>query len=290
VLFKDIRLKRLKSGNDASAATDKPAATAKHWTNSLGMVFIPVPRTSVLFSIWDTRLQDFEKFVNDTGYDATTETWSKDSDGWKKRGATWRQPGFEQGSTSPVCAVSWDDAKAFCRWLTLKERSARTLVGNQSYRLPTDAEWSSAVGSRTYPWGNQWPPPAGAGNYAGSEAADSHWPKTDSIIEGYRDGYPRTSPVGSFAANAYGLYDMGGNLWQWCEDWYSRDMNSAESPANQWLDKEGGGPHRVLRGAAWDYASGVDQDQQTWLSSACRFWRLPGCRGTDLGFRCVLVP
>ena len=96
------------------------------------------------------------------------------------------------------------------------------------YRLPTDAEWSAGVGLQgeegtnpkekagkiqLYPWGKEWPPPAGAGNYAGEEAKTGDWPGW-SVIEGYNDGYPRTSPVGSFPANANGLYDMGGNVCQ----------------------------------------------------------------------------
>ena len=108
------------------------------------------------------------------------------------------------------------------------------------YRLPTDAEWSAGVGLqgeegtnpkeksskiKLYPWGKEWPPPKGAGNYAGEEAKTGDWPAVWQVIEGYNDGYPRTSPVGSFAANANGLYDMGGNVWQWCEDWYdAREM------------------------------------------------------------------
>ena len=136
-------------------------------TNSLGMVFVPVPGTSVLFCIWDTRVQDFQQFVDKTGYDATAGMYSFRSDGQKQRGDTWKHPGFAQGPTHPVCGVSWDDAQAFCHWLTKNERRAGTLAAKQSYRLPTDTEWSAAVGFQKYPWGNQWPPPPGAGNYAG---------------------------------------------------------------------------------------------------------------------------
>jgi formylglycine-generating enzyme required for sulfatase activity len=102
------------------------------------------------------------------------------------------------------------------------------------------------------------------GNYADATAKRSFsgWP----VIEGYDDGYATTSPVGNFAPNNYGLYDMGGNVWQWCEDWYDNDQNS-----------------RVLRGASWG-----NYDPARLLSSY-RGRNAPGNRNLYIGFRCVLV-
>jgi hypothetical protein len=200
--------------------------------NSLGMRFVRVAGTRVLFSVWDTRVGDFETFVNNTGHDATAGMLSLGKDGnWEPDGKTWQQPGFVQGPTHPVVGVSWNDAKAFCNWLTKHERSAGHLPDGLEYRLPTDEEWSAAVGlqneeGRTpeeksrriglFPWDfpnkrePHWPPPEGAGNYAGQEEKKSgDWPTTWSVIDGYTDAYPRTSPVGSFSANQFGLYDMG---------------------------------------------------------------------------------
>jgi formylglycine-generating enzyme required for sulfatase activity len=86
------------------------------------------------------------------------------------------------------------------------------------------------------------------------------------VIEGYSDGYPRTSPVGSFAANKNGLYDMGGNVWQWCEDWY----NSVNRD-------------RVIRGASCFFSSpGI-------LLASRRGGGTPGERGDHIGFRCVVA-
>jgi len=234
-----------------------------------------------LFCVWHTRVQDFAAFVKATGYDATTDMYSLHADGIKKRGDTWEKPGFPQGPTHPVCGVSWRDAQAFCEWLTKKERTEGRLASAQQYRLPTDAEWSLAVGLQTetaatakernekikgvYPWGTQWPPPKGAGNYAGEESKEDA-PTFCGEITGYNDGYARTSPVGSFAANQFGLYDMGGNLWQWCEDLYSP-----------------GGEGDVLRGASW-YNHAFSS-----LLSSYRNCAHPDLRYVTHGFRCVMV-
>jgi hypothetical protein len=221
------------------------------WTNSLGMKFVPVPGTNVLFSVWDTRVKDYRACAQaGSGVDAS-----------------WRNPGFEQGPTHPVVNVSWDDAQAFCRWLTETERTAGLLLPEESYRLPADAEWSAAVeldepggGSPkdkdtniqdVYPWGTQWPPPRGAGNYDLSLKVDD---------------YPYTSPVGSFAPNRFGLYDMGGNVFQWCEDWYDADHK-----------------YRVLRGGSW-----YDR-LAAFLLSSFRLHRSPDDRSFYIGFRLVLA-
>ncbi len=259
-----------------------PPSLSVPWENTLGMKFVPVPRTKVLFGIWDVRVKDFEAFVKDTGYDATAGMFSMTSDGWKQRGDNWKNPGFAQGPTHPVCGVSWQDAKAFCDWLTKKEQADGKISSSQSYRLPTDAEWSMAVGLHekidgtpkdkdgkvpgVYPWGTQWPPSPGAGNYAGAEAADENWPKNFATVAGYRDGYARTSPVASFNANRYGLYDMGGNVWQWCEDEYSTGSGT-----------------RVLRGASWDVSC------PDYMLSSVRFNNFPDYRSNFIGFRCVVV-
>src|SRR5205814_718726 len=133
----------------------------KPWTNTLGMKFAPVGEA--LFSIWETRVSDYRAFCNVTG-----------------RGVA--APDFPQDETHPVVKVSRKDAMAFCDWLTEKELRDGALREGQSYRLPTDSEWSAAVGlppengstpalrdgaiKDEYPWGKKWPPPNGAGNYA----------------------------------------------------------------------------------------------------------------------------
>ena len=233
------------------------------YVNSLGVEFVFVPGTKVLFSIWDARVQDYRAYADaNPGVEAS-----------------WKSPSFKQEEDHPVVKVSWEDAQIFCRWLTAKERKEGKIGQNQQYRLPTDAEWSIAVGlgeekgitpaeksgkvQGVYPWGKQWPPPPGAGNYADETAKKRHPDWT--TIPGYDDGYVNTSPVGSFAANRYGLYDMGGNVWQWCEDW----LNDTD---------------RVLRGASW----GI---HDPWaLLSSFRGRSSPDERNFAAGFRCVLAP
>lgn len=237
-----------KEKKDASLKAVAAASKEKPFENSLGMKFVPVPGTQVLFSIWDTRVQDYQAFANATQRD-------------------WPKPTFEQGPTHPAVNVSWEDATAFCEWLTGLERKDGMIGANQAYRLPTDLEWSAAVGLEkesgetpeardgkvkgVYPWGTKWPPPKGSGNYDPSLKVDD---------------YEYTSPVGSFEPNRVGLYDMGGNVWQWCEDWRNGEKKS-----------------RVMRGAS---RSGVIPD---YLLSSCRSFDAPEFRGGYGGFRCVLV-
>jgi len=132
--------------DDAARLVLRNATKEQPWENSLGMKFVPVPGTQVFFSIWDTRFQDFRVFAERSGYDATGGMYSMGKDGLKQRGGSWKEPGFGQGQTNPVVGVSSIDAKAFCAWLTKTEQEGGQLPHGWSYRLPTDEEWSIAVG------------------------------------------------------------------------------------------------------------------------------------------------
>lgn len=136
-----------------------------------------------------------------------------------KSTCNWRAPGFPQQDSSPVTCVSWQDAQAFCRWLSSRER--------KTYRLPTEAEWEYAAraGSTTsYLGGND---PGSAYTYgnvadAALESAHPGMTRRQRIagLDGPGDGFAMTAPVGSFRANAWGLYDTQGNVWEWCSDKY----------------------------------------------------------------------
>ncbi len=262
-----LETKSATTSADGQSAADPFRATKENpWKNTLGMKFVPVAGAGLLFCVWETRVRDFEAFVNATGYDATKGMFSLKNGRWVQNGDNWKSPGFSQGPTHPVCGVNWEDAKAFCAWLTRREQAAGKISESQSYRLPREVEWNQAVGEGKYPWGEQWPPPRDGGNYAGSEARDADWPSERKTIEGYRDEFPQLAPAGSFKANHYGLYDLGGNVWEWCEDWYDSDQK-----------KHG------VRGAAW--SNGTPEN----LLSSCRGSDSPDYRSYSVGFRCVLV-
>jgi formylglycine-generating enzyme required for sulfatase activity/serine/threonine protein kinase len=234
-----------------------PAVSGAGVTNSIGMKFVPVG--DVQFSVYLTTRKDFEAFATATGL----------------KSEAWRNPGFKQDPDHPVVNVTWREAEAFCKWLTEKERKAGGIKGNELYRLPTDLEWSKAVGlppepgataeerdmgvQDVYPWGTQWPPPAGAGNYAGEET------QTEIPIPNYNDGYPATSPVGKFKANALGLYDMGGNVWQWVSDYWNSENRA-----------------KTLRGGSW-YNGAIPLS----LLSSCRISSSPDTLHDTYGFRIV---
>ncbi len=256
-------------------------SAGKVWQNDLGMEFKPVAGLNVLFGAVETRVKDFEWFVKETGYDAEKGMWSLKDSKWGQHGDSWKNPGFEQGEDHPVAGVSWTDAKAFCDWLTQRDRATGVLTADQYYRLPTDAEWSAAVRLREddaatpeqkngvatwqYPWGTQWPPPEEIGNYAGREIKLSGWPQGWKVIDQYRDDFARTSPTGSFSPRVYGLSDMGGNVWEWCEDRYK--------PSEVW---------RVLRGGSWS------TNRKDHMLSSHREYYGPNDRYSMIGFRCVV--
>ena len=234
-------------------------ARGRPWENGLGMKFTPVGE--VLAGVWPVRVQDYDAFCADKGRARPVAD-------------------FAQDGAHPVVRVNWEDATAFCAWLTAKELAAGQLEEGHRYRLPTDAEWSAAAGLpeeggatpeqrdgkiRDFPWGKAWPPPAGAGNFA--DAAT----KRGAAIPGYRDGFPQTSPAGSFAANRAGLFDMSGNVWQWCADSYK----GGAAGTRDW---------GVLRGGSWGTAAPGE------LRASYRNVVDRSERDVIFGFRCVLVP
>jgi formylglycine-generating enzyme required for sulfatase activity len=186
---------------------------------------------------------------------------------------SWRNPGFPQGDDHPVVNVTWNDAQAMASWLSRSE--------GRTYRLPTEAEWEYAcrAGSRTrYHSGDDPLTLLQVANIFDRDSA-RNWPKWfDNALAG-RDGFAFTSPVGSFAPNAWGLYDMHGNAWEWVSDWYG-EAYYAQSPRD---DPTGpaGGDVRVRRGGSW-------HSWPFYVRASFRNWNTPQTRYTLVGMRLVL--
>jgi formylglycine-generating enzyme required for sulfatase activity len=158
----------------------------------------------------------------------------------------WRDPGFpghEQSDEHPVMLISWRDAEAFCRWLSHREGVV--------YRLPTEAEWEYAcrAGTTTAYWtGDESTSLNGAANVADRALGDV-MPVAERASE-FDDGHAFTAPVGSFAPNPLGLYDMHGNVWEWCSDWYD-ERAYALSPDADDPPGPSSGSFRTIRGGGW---------------------------------------
>jgi formylglycine-generating enzyme required for sulfatase activity len=168
------------------------------------------------------------------------------------------------GDEQPVTSVSWQDAARFCNWLSAREGLPPAYVERdgglaparpmgRAYRLPSEAEWAWAArfaggnGGKRYPWGNELPPPPGSGNYADGSASTL----VANAMDSYQDGHAVTAPVPSGKRNAVGVFDLGGNVAEWVQDFYTlRAAGSSGAPEVDPLGP-GGGAHHVIRGSSW---------------------------------------
>ncbi len=236
----------------ADAPPASPAATdlVPPFSNTLGMNFVPVPGTTVLFAAYETRVSDFNAFI--------------------KAGHTWTfRPYFDQTDSHPAVGANLQDALAFCNWLTETEQKQGAIKPNQSYRLPTNEEWSAAAGlsvsrqeasgtqdrmaeNMKFPWGMEWPPPPGVGNFQERE------------IPGYHDGFQFTAPVGKFKPSPDGLFDLAGNVWEWT-----------------WDRQVSANPTGTLRGGCWAYF------KRETLTAGYIYTVPADLRALTVGFRCV---
>ncbi len=183
---------------------------------------------------------------------------------------SWRQPGFPQAERHPVVNVTWGDAAALCDWLSRRE--------SRRYRLPTEAEWEYAcrAGSRTR-W-HSGDDAEGLVEVANlfDAACRPLFPQFEKFALAGSDGFAFTAPVGSFRPNAWGLYDMHGNVWEWCADWYADDYYR-HSPLDDPAGPESG-ELRIRRGGSW-------HSWPLYVRSAYRNWNAPDTRYVLLGFR-----
>lgn len=212
--------------------------------------------TPVTVGVW-------KRFSEATGYRSEAEKGTSGGSGWNGSALvqgpsyTWKAPGFPQTDDHPVTIVTYDDALQFARWAT--QTTGRNIT------LPTEAQWEYAYRAGT------------TTTYYDASAKDPlalGWFK-DNAGQG-------TKPVGQKKPNAWGLYDMGGNVWQWCLDWYAPYVATDATDPMQTVADASDKPRRVLRGGSWlkDTKNG---------RAAARFRSTPGTRNADNGFRLVVL-
>ncbi len=220
---------------------------------------------------YEVTVAEFKTFVEASGYQTDaektggTETWKMDHNGFER-------PNSDQ--QHPVMHVSWNDAMAYCKWLSQKT--------GKTYRLPTEAEWEYVAGNGAkhtkYDWGNGAPIGKKGGSIADEQgAAQFGWTQADYMIFlGYKDGYEASAPVGSFSPNELGICDLSGNLSEWCQDWYSESYYPSSPASNPKGPTKGS--EKVIRGGSWGTAP-ADTEVHKRDSGE------PGRRGGSLGFR-----
>jgi len=230
--------------------TLSPAKAGVVFKNPLRMEFIPVEGLHVLFG--------------------KTEVSRAQIDGWLKASSKeLMAPHFDQSPNDPVVNISWEDAVSVCAWLTEEDHKNNLLPANARYRLPRDLEWSVAAGLKDekgadpetrhqlektlYPWGTTWPPPSLTVNLDAPN------------VPGYNDSDSFTSPVGSMRPNELGIFGLGGNVSEWCEDEWPKSPDE-----------------RVVRGGSWIMSS------PDALLTSSRQHAIKEAKRYDLGFRIVL--
>jgi formylglycine-generating enzyme required for sulfatase activity len=231
---------------------------------------------------YEVTVGQFRQFVHETGF--RTESEVDGTGGWGYNPTTgkcegrrpcysWRSTGFPQTDDHPVVNVSWHDAAAFCRWLSRKE--------GKIYRLPTEAEWEYGCRAGTatrYANGNDPERLSEVARVTGDRGR-TKFPHVQQMVISPGEPGHFTAPVGSYRPNAWGLYDMHGNVWEWCADWYGEDYY-AHSPPDDPCCRDPGEHLRIRRGGAWN-------TYPLWARCSFRNWHAPGTRCLNLGFRVV---
>lgn len=220
---------------------------------------------------------EFARFIRETGHGTgACAYWIADF-GKVRHGydLDLRNPSRDHRQTDrhPVNCVSFDDARAYVDWL-----AAET---GKPYRLPSEAEWEYAARAGTssrYFWGDDTGLACDFANGYDQTGEQVHGFHTPALA--CDDGNGLTAPVGSFGANAFSLFDMAGNLWEWVDDHYRKTYEGAPVDGSPWRSSTDDA--RVLRGGSWE-------DEPRALRSAHRIWSRPGSRLNSNGFRVALT-
>lgn len=216
---------------------------------------------------------EFARFVEATRYSVEPGCERYVGNRWQlDANASWRNPGFRQSDRDPVVCVSWHDARAFLDWLSRGS--------GHTYRLPSEAEWERAARAGTTtarPWEGPETTACEYANVADIFAADTlNWPKLPGELFLCRDGFARTSPVGRFKPNGFGLHDMLGNAWQWLADCYVDSYRGARGDGRPALAEPC--ELRSVRGGSW-------YSVPRYVRSAARGRVAPDSRDDLTGFR-----
>lgn len=234
--------------------------------------------------------EQFQKFITATGYVTEAEKygWSfvfhllvseataktvkqspRQTPWWYVvEGATWDHPEgpdstIESRMDHPVVHLSWNDAQAYCKWA--------------GKRLPTEAEWEFAarggLEGKRFPWGDEFMP----NGVHQTNVFQGTFPHTNTV----EDGYISTAPVKAFTPNGYGLYNVSGNVWEWCKDWFNPNYETHGGPDNPQGPRSGSG--RVIRGGSYLCHDSYCNRYRV----AARTSNTPDSSTGNMGFRCV---
>lgn len=233
----------------------------------------PVHRVKITtFALGKTEITrgQFAAFVKKTKYSTGDKCQTLEGGKFVERSGSWGNPGYSQDDQHPVACISWNDAKAYAEWLSRKT--------GKKYRLPTEAEWEYAergnTGTARY-WGDNPDAACAYANAADKTAQEQIHGATSWSVHNCADGFAYTAAVGRFKANAFGLRDMLGNVWEWTEDSYHDSYQDAPIDGSVW---QGDSAKRVLRGGSWN-----DAPQN--VRAAIRSSNKPALRFSTFGFR-----
>ena len=272
---------RFRIGSDAEQRAEVMRRWPE-WHEETGRLTIEQPAHEVTLSrdfylgATEVTVGHFRRFVTATGYHTEAERDPEGGTGWSGGAQpiqrapqfNWQNVGWDQTDNHPVTNVTWNDAIAFCEWLSEQE--------SFEYRLPTEPEWEYAcrAGTSTLYWhGND---PAALVEVANVADASIAQKRPDWITMPSSDGYAFTAPTARFKPNRWGLYDMHGNVWEWCSDWFGRAYYTQSAKEDPTGPDEG--EQKVIRGGSWDYEVAL-------LRSASRHRRRPSQRSFNVGFR-----